>query len=71
MAQPAAPTAGAPHKQRNIYTANHGTTLPGTSVRAEGGPASGDPATDEATFDLYSTKVQQLVDRLLAWHRGH
>jgi hypothetical protein len=61
-ARPAAvPTAGAPHKQRNIYTANQGSTLPGTSVRSEGGPASGDPATDEAydgfgaTFDLYST----------------
>ena len=46
-------------KSRNVYTANNGSTLPGTLVRAEGQPASGDTAADEAydgsgaTYDLY------------------
>jgi Zn-dependent metalloprotease len=46
-------------KQRTIYTAKNEETLPGAVVRMEGGPASGDVATDEAydglgdTFDLY------------------
>jgi Zn-dependent metalloprotease len=48
-----------PHKQRQIYTANNGSTLPGTGVRSEGQAPTGDAATDEAydglgaTFDLY------------------
>jgi hypothetical protein len=48
-----------PHKQRQIYTASNGSTLPGTSVRSEGQAPTGDAATDEAydglgaTFDLY------------------
>jgi hypothetical protein len=59
-AVPPAPAA-TPHKQRNIYTAAHTTTLPGTLVRSEGQAPSGDAATDEAynglgaTFDLYWT----------------
>jgi Zn-dependent metalloprotease len=55
--QPAQPLA--PHKQRAIYNANSGTSLPGSLVRSEGQGASGDAAVDEAydglgaTFDLY------------------
>src|SRR5262249_48264861 len=57
----AAPSVTAPHKQRMIYTANHGTTLPGTLVRSEGQGPTADAAVDEAydglgaTFDLYWT----------------
>ncbi|MBI4304550.1 MAG: M4 family metallopeptidase [Chloroflexi bacterium] len=46
-------------KQRAIYDAGNGSTLPGRLVRSEGDLATGDPATDEAydgsgaTFDLY------------------
>lgn len=55
------PTAAvsAPHKERKIHTAGNGSTLPGTPVRSESQPATGDAATDEAydgfgaTFDLY------------------
>ncbi|MGD2167119.1 MAG: M4 family metallopeptidase [Gammaproteobacteria bacterium] len=48
-------------KQRIVYTANNGTSLPGHIVRNEGQPASGDPAIDEAydgsgaTYDLYQS----------------
>ena len=63
-AQPLAPStavqgAGAPHKNRQIYTASNTTTLPGTLVRSEGQGASGDVTVNEsydglgATFDLY------------------
>lgn len=47
-------------KQRNIFTANNGTNLPGTLARNEGDPPTGDLAIDEAydgsgaTFDLFS-----------------
>ncbi len=47
-------------KLRTIYNANHNQNLPGTLVRKEGDPASGDAATDEAydglgaTFDFFS-----------------
>jgi len=57
----AAPSVTTPHKQRMIYTANHGTALPGTLVRSEGQGPTGDAAVDEAydglgaTFDLYWT----------------
>jgi hypothetical protein len=61
-----APSAGvSPHKQRSIYTANHGTSLPGTLTRSEGQGPTGDAATDEAydglgaTFDLYWTAYQR------------
>ncbi len=53
-------SAGALHKNRRAYTANHGTGLPGTLIRSEGQGASGDVAVDEAfdglgaTFDLYA-----------------
>jgi Zn-dependent metalloprotease len=46
--------------RRSIYTANGGETLPGTLVRGEGQPASGDAAVDEAydglgaTFNFFS-----------------
>lgn len=49
----------APNKDREIYTAKNTTGLPGTLVRKEGQPKSGDVAVDEAydglgyTFDLY------------------
>jgi Zn-dependent metalloprotease len=36
------------NKQRMIYTANQKQKLPGTAVRNEGDPATGDPAVDEA-----------------------
>jgi Zn-dependent metalloprotease len=46
-------------KQRRVYTASNGSTLPGTLVRDEGGAAVSDPAVNEAyegagaTYDLY------------------
>ncbi len=46
-------------KQRRVYTANNGSTLPGTLVRDEGSAAVNDPAVNEAydgaglTYDLY------------------
>jgi len=46
-------------KRRTIYDARHTQNLPGDVVRAEGAPATGDPAVDEAydglgdTFDFY------------------
>jgi Zn-dependent metalloprotease len=54
-------TAAAPteNKQRTIYDAKNGSKLPGTLVRSEGGPASTDPAINEAyngsgvTYDLF------------------
>jgi Zn-dependent metalloprotease len=45
--------------ERTIYDAHHLQRLPGTKVRGEGDPATGDPETDEAydglgaTYDLY------------------
>lgn len=50
----------ATQKQRSIYDAHNTQTLPGTVVRTEGAPNTGDPAVDEAydglgaTYDLYS-----------------
>lgn len=47
-------------KERIIYDAKEGSTLPGTVVRREGDPASTDPAVNEAydgsglTYDLFS-----------------
>ncbi len=46
-------------KQRQVYTADFGSNLPGRLVRAEGDPPAGDAATDEAydgsgaTYDLF------------------
>ncbi len=46
-------------KQRRVYTASNGSTLPGTLVRDEGSPAARDVAVNEAydgagaTYDLY------------------
>jgi Zn-dependent metalloprotease len=46
-------------KERNIFSANNGSSLPGTLVRAEGDAPTGDPAADEAydgsgaTYDLF------------------
>jgi hypothetical protein len=47
------------HLQRYMYTANQGQTLPGTLIRSEGQPPTGDAAIDEAydgfgaTFGLF------------------
>lgn len=46
-------------KQRQVFDAEHGSTLPGRLVRPEGHPPTGDPAVNEAydgtgaTYDLY------------------
>jgi Zn-dependent metalloprotease len=46
-------------KERIVYDAEFGSSLPGTQVRGEGDPATGDPAVDEAydgagaTYDLF------------------
>jgi Zn-dependent metalloprotease len=59
---PSVPTRGVPlegQKQRTIYHVHNSFDLPGDIVRREGGPATGDPAVDEAydalgaTFDFY------------------
>lgn len=42
-------------KQRTIFTANNAQVLPGVVVRAEGSPATGDPAVDEAYDGLGAT----------------
>jgi Zn-dependent metalloprotease len=42
-------------KQRTIFNAHNSETLPGDVVRLEGGPASGDPAIDEAYDGLGAT----------------
>src|SRR5690242_5423249 len=53
-------TAGGAEQHRTIYDAHNTTTLPGDSVRGEGGPASADLAVNEAydglgaTFALYA-----------------
>ncbi len=53
------PMAALTGPDRTIYDAGHGSTLPGTQIRREGDPASGDTAVNEAydglgdTFDLY------------------
>lgn len=53
------PKAMAAGKQRSVYDADNGTSLPGTLSRSEGDGPTGDPATDEAydgsgiTYDLF------------------
>ncbi|MFJ3384110.1 MULTISPECIES: M4 family metallopeptidase [unclassified Curtobacterium] len=51
------PSATAPDRspQRSIFDAKGATTLPGTLVRSEGAPDSGDPAVDEAYAGLGAT----------------
>lgn len=55
----APPSATPAAKERVVYNANNGTTLPGTPVRREGDPPTGDAAVDEAydgsgeTYDLF------------------
>ncbi len=50
---------GTGNKDRLVYDAQNGSTLPGNLVRSEGDPATGDPAVNEAydgagaTYDLY------------------
>lgn len=57
IARKAATSAG--NKDRVVYDAQNGSTLPGTLVRSEGDPDTGDNAVDEAyngagaTYDLY------------------
>lgn len=52
-------------KRRTVYDAKQGGTLPGTLVRGEGEPPTGDPAADEAydgagaTYDLYHDVFQR------------
>ena len=52
-------TGTLPLKRRTVYNCNHGTTLPGTLVRAEGQPPSVDATVNRAydglgsTFDFY------------------
>lgn len=52
-------------EERTIYSADHGSNLPGRKVRGEGDPPTGDPAVDEAydgsgaTYDLY----KEIYDR--------
>jgi Zn-dependent metalloprotease len=59
MAESGPLVAQAGVKQRTVYNANYLSTLPGTLVRPEGSPPSGDAAVDEAydgagaTYDLY------------------
>jgi Zn-dependent metalloprotease len=59
------PLAGVAIKQRIVYTANFGSNLPGTQVRSEGQPPTGDAAADEAydgagaTYDLYMDVYQR------------
>ena len=54
-----------PHKERVIYDAAYGTTLPGIKVRGEGDPPSADVAVNEAydgsgaTYDLYHDVYQR------------
>jgi len=54
-------TALAAGKQRTIYDAKNGTSLPGTVVRAEGDPPTADVAVNEAydgsgaTYDIYQS----------------
>lgn len=51
-----APSAtGTPSPSREIYDAHNTETLPGTSVRKEGAPATGDAAADEAYDGFGST----------------
>jgi Zn-dependent metalloprotease len=55
----AIPARGNQGKHRTIFDAGGGTNLPGSQVRDEGDPPTGDPAADEAydglgaTYDLY------------------
>jgi len=57
--RPAPQAAAGPNKQRVVYSADNGSTLPGRVVRTEGSVPTGDAAADEAfdgagaTFDLY------------------
>jgi len=52
-------------KQRHIFNANHGSSLPGTLVREEDEPPTGDLAVDEAydgsgaTYDLFMEEYQR------------
>jgi Zn-dependent metalloprotease len=52
-------------KQRNVFTANNGSSLPGTLARTEGDPPTGDLAVDEAydgsgtTFDLFKQEYER------------
>jgi Zn-dependent metalloprotease len=52
-------------KQRNVFTANNGSNLPGTLARGEGDLPTGDPAVDEAydgsgaTFDLFLDEYER------------
>jgi len=61
----AARAALAGNKDRNVYDAQHGSTLPGSLVRKEGDAPVSDPAVNEAydgagsTYDLYLDAYQR------------
>lgn len=55
LRQATATPAASSSPQRSVFDAGHGTTLPGTLVRREGAPASGDAAVDEAYSGLGAT----------------
>jgi Zn-dependent metalloprotease len=61
----AARTAQAANKDRNVYDAQHGSTLPGSLIRKEGDPPVADVAVNEAydgagaTYDLYLDTYQR------------
>lgn len=71
--------------QRRVYTANNGSSLPGSLVRAEGATPSGDAAVDEAydgagaTYDLYQQAYQRdsiddagmILDSTVHYQRGY
>lgn len=69
MAAPAAPPPPLEEivtaLQRRVYSANNGTSLPGSLVRSEGDPPSDDAAVDEAyegagaTYNLYADIYQR------------
>jgi len=65
-------TIPAGEKRRTIFDAKNGTDLPGDPVRHEGGPATGDPAVDEAydgagaTYDFF----EQIFERNSIDDRG-
>lgn len=71
-AAPQEKAVGPEVKQRLVYDAQGGSTLPGVLVRSEGSPPTGDPAADEAfdgagaTYDLY----RDVYDRNSIDNRG-
>lgn len=65
VGQPARAAAASAGKQRMVYDAQHGSTLPGQPARSEGQPPTADAAVNEAydgsgaTYDLYQAIFQR------------